>query len=530
MVQEVRSGTAGFVCDLSTTTGVASALALVRNSSLESDEKRSLRDLIFLYTNSGAHDEALRTLIESRLAPLASATPSASVIDATPTINTQRNENVIIQPVATTVRSGFATGRPRPSFTPLAPVQVLAVPSPAPVVERGPVVSPAPAPVVEVVPEASVPVQPTSTTLSTPTPAAAVMPEAKNVVDEKLASVAPTPQDTVAYEPLYHEDTSIETYRNRISEIKRTINARVGNPVNLVDIDNTLGREYMTTLLEAMKTVSGGGGDVMGTMKRLEVVYAAVMKRLDSDSSAISTSAAAPESVPVTTSTPHKVSTTPPITPVIPKKAEPSVTVTATEAVAVKVLQPVSPSTTVSVPDPVNMATEPASVTSERGYSVQIRNEDKTEVDPMTIASSRFKNVAPVSTAMPLKTPQDLPTAADVKARMGIVDPLEDPDVDAGLEQLLSEWSLFKKSGMFGTGPRGRQHPLYMKLAPLTIPLILSGRFEGATPEIKQSVTDYMNGWRYEQGIIHNPDETFEHYLRRVIRHIIDSQTRRRSA
>jgi hypothetical protein len=39
-----------------------------------------------------------------------------------------------------------------------------------------------------------------------------------------------------------------------------------------------------------------------------------------------------------------------------------------------------------------------------------------------------------------------------------------------------------------------------------------------------------MNGWRYEQGIIYEQDETFEHYLRRVIRHIIDSQTRRRGA
>ncbi len=526
MVQEVRSGTAGFVCDLSTTTGVAAALALLRNSSLQSDEKRSLRDLIFLYTNSGAHDEALRTLIESRLAPLAS-TPLVAEAEPAPVVSVSVDTPATPEPVSTVVRSGFATGRPKPTFTPLTPVNVPAL-TVASVVEHEPVVIPAPVSVAEVVPEVKTPA-PSVPVVSAPTPAA-VIPAAKAVVDEKLASVAPAPQDTVAYEPLYHEDTSIETYRNRISEIKRTINARVGNPVNLVDIDNTLGREYMTTLLEAMKTVSGGGGDVMGTMKRLEVVYAAVMKRLDSDSSATSTSAAVPESAPVTAEAPNRVVSTPQITPVIPKKAEPSVAVTATQAVAVKVSQPVIPSTTVSVPESVEAATEPASVTSERGYSVQIHNEDKTEVDPMTIASSRFKNVAPVSTATPLKTPQDLPTAADVKTRMGIVDPLEDPDVDLGLDQLLSEWSLFKKSGMFGTGPRGRQHPLYMKLAPLTIPLILSGRFEGATPEIKQSVTDYMNGWRYEQGIIHNPDETFEHYLRRVIRHIIDSQTRRRSA
>ncbi len=33
-----------------------------------------------------------------------------------------------------------------------------------------------------------------------------------------------------------------------------------------------------------------------------------------------------------------------------------------------------------------------------------------------------------------------------------------------------------------------------------------------------------MNGWRYEQGIIYDQGETFEHYLRRVIRHILDLQ------
>ena len=66
--------------------------------------------------------------------------------------------------------------------------------------------------------------------------------------------------------------------------------------------------------------------------------------------------------------------------------------------------------------------------------------------------------------------------------------------------------------------------PCLKKLAPLQIPLLLAGRFEGATQEIKQSITDYMNGWRYEQGIVYESGETFEHYLRRVIRHILDLQ------
>jgi hypothetical protein len=88
----------------------------------------------------------------------------------------------------------------------------------------------------------------------------------------------------------------------------------------------------------------------------------------------------------------------------------------------------------------------------------------------------------------------------------------------------LSEWSLFKKSGLFGSGAKGREHPLFKKIAGLQIPLLLAGRFEGATQEIKQSITDYMNGWRYEQGIIYMQGETFERYLRRVIKHILDLQ------
>ena len=126
--------------------------------------------------------------------------------------------------------------------------------------------------------------------------------------------------------------------------------------------------------------------------------------------------------------------------------------------------------------------------------------------------------------AAPLRTLQELPTTDDLQKASIVGDPLYTKEVDDGLHQLLSEWSLFKKSGLFGTGPHGRQHPIFLKIADIPLPLILSGRFEGSTQEIKQSITDYMNGWRYEQGIVYEQNETFEQYLRRVIRHIIDLQ------
>ena len=103
-------------------------------------------------------------------------------------------------------------------------------------------------------------------------------------------------------------------------------------------------------------------------------------------------------------------------------------------------------------------------------------------------------------------------------------DPLYAPEVDAGLQQLLLEWNLFKSSGLFGTGPNGREHPLFKKLAPMMVQDVASGRFDDARPDVTQSITDYMNGWRYEQGIVYEPGETFEKYLRRVIRFILDSK------
>lgn len=97
-------------------------------------------------------------------------------------------------------------------------------------------------------------------------------------------------------------------------------------------------------------------------------------------------------------------------------------------------------------------------------------------------------------------------------------------EVTTGLRQLLSEWTLFKSSGLFGTGPSGIDHPLYKKLNTLPMQAVIAGRFEGSTTQIRQSISDYMNGWRYEEGVVFDYGESFEHYLRRVIRHILDKK------
>jgi hypothetical protein len=205
----------------------------------------------------------------------------------------------------------------------------------------------------------------------------------------------------------------------------------------------------------------------------------------------------APPPIPTITTTPYTTPVSPLPEAVPPWPPEPT---TSENAERVVTAIPTSPAT-VERTQPVAMPLGEAAPPPPRAHFASV-------ADLMDRPKSQSEPTSPASafTATPLG------------------DPLFSREVDEGLEQLLSEWSIFKKSGLFGTGPKGKEHPLFKKIAPLHIPLLLAGRFEGATQEIKQSITDYMNGWRYEQGLIYQQGETFEHYLRRVIRHILDLQ------
>ncbi len=101
---------------------------------------------------------------------------------------------------------------------------------------------------------------------------------------------------------------------------------------------------------------------------------------------------------------------------------------------------------------------------------------------------------------------------------------LMSPDVTMALTELLHEWNIFASSGIFGFGPGGIEHPLYVKLSGLPIGEVLAGRFEGVDMKIVHTIKDYVNAWRHEQGIAYNPSETFEHYLRRVSQRILKRQ------
>ena len=319
-----------------------------------------------------------------------------------------------------------------------------------------------------------------------------------------------------------------QVYLDRIREIKSLVNEKVGNPVNLVDIDNTIGREYMSALLDAMKRINSGMSAV-DAMKRLEAAYLAVEQKLQS----VSDTPQIPVQVnpPIVSETLDPLPPPPAPTPTTPP-ARYTPPVAAAPAPAVSIQQPVAQ--TVPAPAPLyqplaDTVTPPVQASRPEMVAAQpvVPTPNYTQA-PQTQtaqpAAHTFSSLADMVQQSHAQT--GLPTTPTQAAPLQSGDPLLSPQVEEGLEQLLSEWSIFKKSGIFGTGPKGREHPLYVKMAELQIPLLLAGRFEGATQEVRQSLTDYMNGWRYEQGLIYEKGETFEHYLRRVIKHILEVNAR----
>ncbi len=140
------------------------------------------------------------------------------------------------------------------------------------------------------------------------------------------------------------------------------------------------------------------------------------------------------------------------------------------------------------------------------------------------VIAVRSTTPAPLETSTsehPLEQSEQAPAtpAAAAPETSGV---LMHPDVQQGLEQLLSEWDLFKSSGLFGLGAGGVDHPTYKKIAGQPVMAVESGRWEGADPKIVQEITSYMEGWKKEHGITADPEESFETYLRRVIARILN--------
>ena len=500
------------IFDLDTQSGVMHILASVRASDISVEHKSEIRDLVFQYTNGGK-DQTVRLALEQKIA-------AYGVVAAPKKAKEAPKKDEPPQPTIGKFRTA-------PSFR----VHVTAAPT-TPVVTPEPVFVPTPYSVKEPVSD------------ETPEPVSIPVP----VQQEPAPQFAPepiAPAPVAAPEPVVPVATTAhpvddKQYLDRIREIKAAVNERVGNPVNLVDINNEVGREYMGAILDAMKKLNSGTS-AASAMKRLEEAYIAVLQTLEDrtvqsvdvvpNPAPFVPPAPEPMFVPEPVSTPASTSYEPVSDTVLPPRYEPEV-----EAESTSEYQPLS-----GGPKTGRLHIQDATPAESPGVSAWEAPKPAPFTTPVTQAPSAWEQ-SPATTHA-VSTPQfaplsdlaekplsidDLPTSESLKSEATAGDPLFTLEVDEGLNQLLFEWSIFKKSGMFGTGPKGKEHPLFKKMGPLHIPLILAGRFEGATQEIKQSVTDYMNGWRYEQGLIYQQGETFEHYLRRVIRHILDLQKGKR--
>lgn len=497
------------VFSLDSQAGVMQLLASVRASELSPNIKNELRDLVFLYTNGG-HDESVRITLEQKLTSHA-ITPVALKVAVI------SQQNSIAKPKPT-----IGSYRNAPSFTVQQHEEKNSTPEQQ--LEVEPITKPTPAP------------ESAAVVISQPEP------EEKPPIE--------MPVNTLA-----SETASADSNLERIREIKASVNEKVGNPVHLVDINPDLGREYMSALLEAMKKINSGSA-ATSAMSRLEKVYQTI-NSLSPEEMSASTPAAQPH-VSVTQDVPmssianvasranllndEEETTTP--TPTVTPVSQPPVSSIAREPERVVVppvvetpsyheanTQPVTPPISARVPisqsphDEKGSTQLPINSTQRAVFATDGHDERRASPPPvMPIGQPVAPNPPPVSPISVLSNPL---MKGKGESASNQTDLLYGPEVDRGLEQLLEEWPIFKKSGLFGTGPKGREHPLFKKVSGLQIPLLLAGRFEGATQEIKQSITDYMNGWRYEQGLIYEQNETFEHYLRRVIRHILDLQKSR---
>jgi len=415
---------------------------------------------------------------------------------------------------------------------------------------------------------------PDTPTDQSPAPEPTAAPNASNTSEEATpkgddasshTDSKPTPDAQQSDEPAVNTPApSPEAHDalSRIKEIKQRINQKVGNPANLIDANNEVGREYMNALLNAMRVASGSNHEETSlAMDRLEKAFAAVHQSIGSGDTVI-------DNTPQTSSTPAGDDTDiqrPASTPAShakepkdrPQSSAPVSASTAAQSSATPAhqhpqsgdapaqpAQPAEPQSDAQPPQtqptaapesaaPESAAPEPAAPQQAAPAQTHVADNEPSAADAQSSEPAHDTNPEQVQSIADRLHQENSERESLLQKRARELemqqteesnDPLYSNEVSAGLQQLLSEWKLFKGSGIFGTGPSGYEHPLYTQLSAMPMAAVIAGRFEGVTPEIKQSITDYMNGWRYEQGIVHEMNETFEHYLRRVVKEILEKQ------
>lgn len=528
--------TNGRTFDVRVEADVIALLKTLHQSPLEAEEKNQLRDLVFAYVHNPQHEHAekLRERLQQHGITLVRLSEEQTAANEQPQTPVRRTA------------AGMRTTRPLPRFAPAQNSSVSRAEESSPQEVKKISIRSVAAP--KTVPQEK----------QKPSAPAETLPQHAAPDGAQKAAVKEKPAPEVVSTPQQLPQTDTLT---RIREIKRAVNQKVGNPVNLIDSHNELGREYMNALLDAMKKSNGGSPtEVASAMDRLEKAFAQVNKidvEKEKENAASAPVKDTPQQPAVAVQQPPVSDTDGPVarpiekTPDYSKPVEPAPAVkkedspiktAAREPQRTSVVQQEASSLKTSVQEkPIAPVAPRAPLSAEGKQTPPLRIENHERADePQTPNPSVVKNQeanSPLHSVAKEKKLQDLmrknrqvdakERAQQEKERIAAMDPLHTPEVDDGLRELLSQWSLFKSSGFLGTGPSGKEHPLYVKLAPLTMAAVIAGRFEGASPAIKQNITDMLNGWRYEEGITHDHAETFEQYLRKVVQHILSKQKQR---
>ena len=377
-----------------------------------------------------------------------------------------------------------------------------------------------------------------------------------------------------------------EEYKARITEIKHLVHEKVGNPVALMGAHNAHGKKYMTALLSALKATSAGSlTEMHEALEILENVTKALLE--DAPESSPEVPKVTDVVVPKEVATVKEADVAVPVQSVKElveevvqeeKPVPPPVRYSAPRAVLDEVPEetekptPTTPQVFAEKHEPSIEVTEKPKeqpkpiILKEEGriplhkYSVSEMLASKSTHEPEHIVheekifsqdekpeEKRWKDdVAKeeVITTSVLGNETHHPRTKHVYKAISVTDPEEmkdvigidtqavaseqtelySPKITEALQQLLHEWTIFGGSGLFGIGPGGSEHPLYIKLSLLSMGELLAGRWEKPDPKLIKVIKQYVDAWRHEQGIAYTIDETFEHYLRRVVQKILKRQ------
>lgn len=361
-----------------------------------------------------------------------------------------------------------------------------------------------------------------------------------------------TPQEISQSEPVQsYEHKTLDEYKTRIAEIKRSVHERVGNPVALMGMENGIGKTYMTALLNALKaTGAGGSPNVDATMRALEDAYATLVAahedagqpKTDSEVQAQPREEApqdivqhiAPVSEPAVVEPSPEVSFVP---DAVSEQPHESTEEFKTEEVHSENEQTGKEDMLRSSFEKSDNIISAVVGAVQRKKYVERESSAPLIVDDSTVAEpdAEAKHVQreglqdisrrPVSLAHEIGFPENKHTVKNLGADPSYANvkqsELFSQEITSYLDTLLHEWSIFSGSGIFGTGPGGLEHPLFATLAPLSMGEVIAGRWEGTNPKTLKIIKEYVDAWRHEQGITYTANETFEHYLRRVVERIL---------